>query len=441
MNNFKLFFESLSSELKDKVINSDFLKEIRYMGGRIHFVGGFVRDSHLGIESKDIDLIVSNIPHDQLFDMLEKHGKVSKVGESFGVLKFVPNEFAVSEPIDIAVPRTERPMNQQEKEAYKSKYGKFPSSYQAFAVEPDHLLKVEDDLIRRDFTINAIAQDLMGNFVDPYGGAQDIQNKLIKMVSPRSFSDDPLRMLRGVQFASRFGFEIEPKTFEAIKRNAELIKGIPGERILLEIEKIVKKGDQLLGAKLLCETNLWQEISKLSCKDHDKDHKLFQLSQNSKNISEFLFLMMFGTKSQPIIYKHGHDGKDVEEHQAINVCRRLKCDLITEKQVKGLFFAWNQSISLENNSHTIVFYLNRIHPTCLSLNVLPERIKSSIESDMPKSFADVRISGDDVMKLGYKGQEVGNVLKHIINKIFNNSLVNSREEITTYLSNDYPESN
>lgn len=417
---FKLFFENLSSGIKEKIISSNFFKEIRYMGGMIYFVGGNVRDFYVGKESKDIDLLISKIPHDRLLGILEKHGKVSSVGESFGVIKFVPDEFEIPEPIDIALPRTERPKTQEEREDYKKKYGKYPSAYQSFTVEPDHSLRIEDDLVRRDFTINAIAQDHLGNQIDPYNGIEDIKNKTIRMVSPKNFIEDPLRMLRGVQFASRFGFKIEPRTFNAIKKNSNLINGIPGERILEEIKKIVEKGDHFIGANLLCETNLWQEISNISCSNHKNQKHLFDLSNISKTIAEFLFLMFFNSSNY---------------EQSINVCKRLKCELVTEKQIKGLFYAWNFDESDHNhNSHQVVFNLNKIHPTCLNLLVLPKEIKDSINSEMPKSLKDLQINGKDLMSFGFEGESISRVFNDIINKIFNGNLSNTKKDLMTYLS-------
>jgi|688.fasta_scaffold19208_6 tRNA nucleotidyltransferase (CCA-adding enzyme) len=407
---FRIFFESLSNELKEKILNSDFFKALLANKGKPHFVGGAIRDFYLNKKSKDIDIIVSGISSEDLINLLRGFGKVDEVGQSFGVIKFNPYEFEVDEPIDIALPRTERPMSQDEKEEYKKRVGKYPSAYQAFTTSPDHNLPVSSDLGRRDFTINSIAQDHLGNIIDPYKGTEDIKNKVIRMVDKKAFSQDPLRMLRGVQFASRFDFKIEPETFKEIKDNAGLIKGIPGERILIEIEKIVQKGNQLIGADLLCETGLWQEISGLSCSSHTKE-----MFDKSKQTSEFLFLMMFGT---------------AELNKALEICKKLKCDSNTEKQLKGLYFAWQKK---EENPNVVAFELNKIHPSCLNLNLLPEDVKKSISSDAPKSIADLDISGNDLMALGYKGQEVGNILKDVIMNILRGKLNNSKEEILNYI--------
>jgi len=407
---FRIFLESLTGEIKEKILNSEFFKAILANKGKPHFVGGAIRDFYLNKKSKDIDIIVSGISSEDLIYLLRNFGKVDEVGQSFGVIKFNPDEFEVDEPIDIALPRTERPMNQDEKEEYKKRVGKYPSAYQAFTTTPDHSLPVHSDLGRRDFTINAIAQDHLGNIIDPYNGKEDIKNKIIRMVDKKAFSQDPLRMLRGVQFASRFDFNIEPDTFKEIKDNASLIKGIPGERILIEIEKIVQKGDQLIGADLLCETGLWQEISRLSCSNHSKE-----MFDKSKQLSEFLYLMMV---------------ESADVNKALEVCKKLKCDLLTEKQLKGLYFAHQKK---EENPNIIAFELNRIHPSCLNLNLLPEDVKKSISSDIPKSIADLDISGNDLMALGYKGQEIGSILKDVIMQILNGKINNSKEEIFNYI--------
>src|SRR5690606_8675300 len=137
------------------------------------------------------------------------------------------------EDIDIAIPRTERATGE--------------GGHKGFEVSSDHNLPIEKDLERRDFTINAIAKDINGNVIDPFGGQRDLKEKIIRVVNPQAFSDDPLRMLRAVQFAARFGFPIEPKTEQLIKANAHRIREIAAERILIELEKIVKKGDVLYG--------------------------------------------------------------------------------------------------------------------------------------------------------------------------------------------------
>ena len=418
---FKLFLESESAmELKAKILRSSFLKSIKQTGGEIFFVGGAVRDSHLNLPSKDIDVMVKGVPIKTLATILSQHGRVNEVGESFGIIKFTPNEFPVSEPLDIAIPRTERPMTPDEKEAYKAKFGKYPSAYQAFTTNSDHSLAVEEDLKRRDFTINAMAQDQHGNLIDPHNGMIDIKNKQIRMVDPKAFSQDPLRMLRAVQFAARFGFNIESATFEEIKQNVGLISGIPGERVLIELDKIVKKGNQYIGAKLLCKTTLWQAVTKLPCKNFDAEHQLFEKSNQNKNIAEFLFLMMHGVANFDVAKK---------------ICDKLKCENITIKQLQSLYLAWEK----QNDPYATVFRMNQIHPTSLKLKLLPSSIQNAIESDMPKSYGDLAVNGDDMMLLGFKGPEIKDAFNAIIQKIFAGELSNSKKEILKFLKIHKPD--
>ena len=220
-------------ELNESVMNEaqlmslqdlPFKQEVEQLGGKIYSVGGAVRDEFLGKESKDLDLLITGIPMEELEQILSKYGRVDAVGKSFGILKFKPE--GATEQIDIAIPRTEKPSGE--------------GGHKGFEVTSDHTLPIEKELKRRDFTINAIAKDTEGNIVDPYGGQEDLKNKIIRVVNPEAFSDDPLRMLRAVQFASRFGFTIEPETMKLIQDNASRIKEIPPERILTEFDKIVK---------------------------------------------------------------------------------------------------------------------------------------------------------------------------------------------------------
>ncbi|MGB5106762.1 MAG: CCA tRNA nucleotidyltransferase [Candidatus Zixiibacteriota bacterium] len=219
--------------------------------GQLYEVGGTVRDELLGKrqESKDSDFLVTGIPYQDLVSILRNFGRVDIVGKSFGVIKFSPRETVsdVSTQIDFALPRKE----------YSTGEG-----HRDFAVNFDHTLPVQDDLYRRDFTINAIALNVAtGEIVDPLNGRRDIVDRLLRYTTAESFKEDPLRMLRAVQFAARLGFTIEEKTYQSICDNVRLIETVSAERIAEELNKLLIKADKpSIGFQLMQATGLLQYI-------------------------------------------------------------------------------------------------------------------------------------------------------------------------------------
>jgi len=195
--------------------------------GRIYEVGGAVRDQMLkrDVSVKDRDYLVCGLPYQELSGILKKFGKVDLVGSSFGVIKFTQFRNKKRFTFDVALPRKE----------YSTGVG-----HKDYSVDFDPGLKVEDDLRRRDFTINAMAIQLdTSELVDPLDGEIDLKNELIRMVTSNSFLEDPLRMLRAIQFAARFEFTIEPETASAIKKHAHLIETVSPERIMEELNKLI----------------------------------------------------------------------------------------------------------------------------------------------------------------------------------------------------------
>ena len=190
-------------------------ERVKLEGGRALIVGGWVRDRLMGRPSKDVDIEVYNVDAQRLRTLLETIGRVNAVGESFTVYKV--NE------VDVSLPRVE------------SKVGR---GHRAFAVTGDPHLSPAEAARRRDFTVNSIAWDpLTDEYIDPYGGREDIQRRLLKAVDPRTFPDDSLRVLRALQFAARFEFQLEASS-RALCARIEL-DDLPSERIWGEIEKLM----------------------------------------------------------------------------------------------------------------------------------------------------------------------------------------------------------
>ncbi len=217
--------------------------------GRIYEVGGTVRDRLLGQDNStpDKDYLVTGIPYDDLSKVLKKHGEVNLVGKSFGVIKFTQTVGGAPQTLDITLPRREHSTGVGHKD---------------FNVAFDPFLKVEDDLSRRDFTVNAMALALdTKELIDPLDGRLDIEKRQLRMVYDASFQDDPLRMLRAVQFAARFEFTIESKTFETMRRHASLINSVSSERIAEELNKLLVLAKKpSVGFRLMQTSGLLKEI-------------------------------------------------------------------------------------------------------------------------------------------------------------------------------------
>lgn len=176
-----------------------------YDHAELFMVGGAVRDILRDVPPVDVDFVLRGIQSKDIQKFLQAHGKVSLVGKVFGVFKFVPRN--CDEEIDIALPRTEVPINNQ-------------GGYRDFEIHADHTLPIEKDLMRRDFTMNAIAYDVLKKvIIDPFHGKEDIRNKIIRTVQDphERFAEDRTRLLRAIRFSVTLGFKIEKKTWKALQ--------------------------------------------------------------------------------------------------------------------------------------------------------------------------------------------------------------------------------
>lgn len=214
-------------------------------GAELYEVGGSVRDALLGRPLKDRDLICRGLSFERIRTLLAPSGTVAVVGKSFGVLKFSPRRLP-DLTLDIALPRRERSTG---------------PGHRDFAVEADPSLPVEEDLGRRDFTINAMAISLVdGRVLDPFGGQADLEARILRQVFPRTFEEDPLRLVRAVQFAARFGLTIEAGTLAAMQEHAPLVATVPGERVSLELAKLMGAPEPSKGFILMRETGLLAHV-------------------------------------------------------------------------------------------------------------------------------------------------------------------------------------
>ena len=191
------------------------------LGGRSFYVGGFVRDRLLGRENKDVDIEIHGLTPSQLESVLDSLGTRICVGESFGI--FMLRGYSV----DIAMPRREKLRG---------------SGHRDFEVSVDPFIGTEKAAVRRDFTVNALMEDVLtGEVIDHFGGQEDLRRGVIRHVKSETFVEDPLRVLRAAQFAARFGFTVADETIEICK-NMPLCH-LSHERVEGELRKALLKAD------------------------------------------------------------------------------------------------------------------------------------------------------------------------------------------------------
>ena len=199
----------------DKTIIEKLASRVAELGGRAYMVGGAVRDEIMKRPIKDVDIEVHGISGAVLETVLKELGKPLRFGSAFGVYALAGHQ------IDIALPRSER---------------KAGNGHRDFEIEIDPFIGIKEAARRRDFTMNALLKDILsGEIADPYGGTEDIKNRIIRHIDDKKFGEDPLRALRAAQFRSRFGFQVAPSTISICR--ALNLRNLSAERVEMEMKK------------------------------------------------------------------------------------------------------------------------------------------------------------------------------------------------------------
>lgn len=192
------------------------------LGGAAYYVGGFVRDRLLGRENTDVDIEVHGVTPRQLAEILDGMGGRLEMGASFGIYGLK------GYGLDIAMPRRERATGR---------------GHRDFQVSVDPFLGTEQAARRRDFTVNALMENVLtGQVLDHFHGLDDLRRGILRHVDSRTFPEDPLRVLRGAQFAARFRFAVAPETV-ALCRDIDLA-ALPPERVEGELCKALLQADR-----------------------------------------------------------------------------------------------------------------------------------------------------------------------------------------------------
>lgn len=199
----------------------DFAKAVQFAGGRALLVGGCVRDMLLERIPKDFDIEVYGLAPETLAEIVSEFGEVIDVGRAFGILKLWVGDVE----IDLGIPRSD---------------SKIASGHKGFDVHVDPTMSPQEAARRRDFTVNAIMIDpLTDEVIDPYGGQSDLEAKILRVVDRDLFADDPLRVLRGLQFAARFNLKPDDETFAIMKSVVPKLVELSPERLRDEWRKLL----------------------------------------------------------------------------------------------------------------------------------------------------------------------------------------------------------
>ena len=285
--------------------------------GTLFAVGGRVRDElrrdyeGAAVALKDLDYVVTGMAADELAQRLRALGRVDLVGASFAVFKVTFD----GRTVDVALPRRERSIG---------------TGHRDFAVESGPEIPLEDDLSRRDFRMNMIARALpSGEIVDPYGGAADIRARRIDILTPRTFEEDPLRMLRAAQFAARFEYTLTDRTRSAMTSAASLVQSVSAERIADEFTKLfVQARKPSVGIDVLRETGVlafvWPELLEGVGVEQNEWHAFHVYRHNLETLDAStpgdLVLRLAAllhdvgkprTKEGPHFYRHEQVGADI----------------------------------------------------------------------------------------------------------------------------------
>ena len=427
--------------------------------GRIYEVGGAVRDSLLRrtVQPEDRDYLVCGIPYPDLSQILRAHGKVDLVGRSFGVIKFTQYRNNNPYTFDITLPRRE----------YSTGVG-----HRDFEVSYDPDIRIEEDLGRRDFTINAMAFSLSDReLIDPLGGRVDLENHRIRMVSSRSFPEDPLRMLRAIQFAARYEFTIESKTFKAIREHAALIGTVSPERIAAELTKLLVLADRpSIGFRLMQESGLLPEIlpeleETVGVDQPGGYHKYDVFEHSIRAIDaapkdlRVRLAALFHDITKPRAKRvtgdgatfYGHENSGAKVARAVMRRLRFSTDLtadvvmlvdrhmfttaVTDKGMRRLIRRVGQDLIfdlLDLRRADVV--AQGMGGTTEDVDEFEENIKAELQKKPPFGFQDLALNGNDLMGLFALKQSplIGLILSYLLEKVLDEPEHNTREKLIEF---------
>ena len=376
------------------------LKTIEQKGYEAVFVGGCVRDHLLNRSIHDVDIATAATPEEiksifpKTIDVGIEHGTVMVLayGESYEITTYR----AESEYVDHRKPK-----------------------------EVKFIRSLQEDLQRRDFTMNAIAMNANGDLIDPFNGQQAIKEQLIETVGDANerFLEDALRMMRALRFVSQLSFTCAPETIRALVENKRLLSTISIERITAEFGKLLSGDNVQEAIQLLVETDLLAYLPGLANKHADLQQLAGYSIQQLANEDEKWALMLLCTGSL----------EEVEHtlrkwRLSVKRIRRIRSMMKVEKELREHA---NVKLLLYRNGLDCLLSASRLLAVQGYLGVKEEFLQQQWESLVIHDPSELAISGSDLLQWSNRqsGPWIAEALNHVTEKVINEELKNDKESI------------
>ncbi len=425
------------------------LELLHQNGYEAYLVGGCVRDLLMNVKAHDFDITTSATPS-QMQEVFRDYTTI-ETGIKHGTITFLYQR----EPIEITTYRIE---------------GEYKDNRHPDSVE--FTTKLENDLSRRDFTMNALVYNEKEGVIDLFGGRNDIINKTIKAIGdPESrFKEDALRILRAMRFSSQLGFEIEEKTKEAMIKCAPLLHNISAERISTELNKLIV-GKNVKKVLLDCYEILGEilpEIKKMHGFDQNNKYHIYNVLEHTavaiENIDPVPHLrltMLLHDTGKVYSYSvdengngHFYGHNKISAEIAERFLTKYKYDNFTKQRVIQLVKIHDTPIELDRIF--IKKRLNRIgrdaffdlmkvkkadnlaqNPEYFWLDKLAkiENIAREIEENDCFTLASLDITGNDLITLGFKGKKIGDALNLLLKEVIEEKIPNEKSALIKQATN------
>lgn len=431
----------------------DILKILNKRGYEAYTVGGAVRDNFLGLEAHDYDITTNATPQ-QVCEVFKGY-RIIETGLKHGTVTVI----YFGDPYEITTYRVD---------------GEYEDNRHPKSVQ--FSTNLYDDLSRRDFTINALACDLNGNIVDYFGGQEDIVKQEIKCVGnpDERFTEDALRILRALRFASRLGFTIEEKTSESIHNSKHLLNNISAERIQKELNGILigKNVKQILSDYKDVFEVFIPELKAMDLKQNNKYHKndkvydhTIAVVDNAKQHTILRLAALFHDIGKPGCYSeeivdgkingHFYGHPKLSAKITEDTMRRLKYSNAEIESV--VWLVANHDVEIAETTKSVKKILNRapnidLFDLLLELrradrmdHVYPEGTKFAsiyklrtikdeiISQNHCFTLKELAVNGYDMMDLGLKDIEIKHALNYLLDAVINEKVANNKKDLINYL--------